>query len=103
MLYPRAGEEHELIDLLAVSRIASYRRSAAVQSGLVCAPMHQLLISWLSLSLTLWVTSLVVPGFKVNGVKGGLIVGAIVGVLLWLLSGPLYTIIGIGTLSLGFI
>jgi putative membrane protein len=62
-----------------------------------------LLISWLSLSLMLWITGKVVPGFRVNGVRGALVVGAIFGVLLWALSGPLYAIIGVSTLSLGFI
>ena len=62
-----------------------------------------LLVSWLSLSFLLWVTGKLVPGFHVNGVRGALIVGAIFGVLMWALSGPLYAIIGVSTLSLGFI
>ena len=62
-----------------------------------------LLVSWLSLSFLLWVTGKLVPGFHVNGARGALIVGAIFGVLLWALSGPLYAIIGVSTLSLGFI
>jgi putative membrane protein len=62
-----------------------------------------LLASWLSLSLTLFVTGMVVPGFRVNGMRGALIVGAIFGVLLWALSGPLYALIGVSTLFIGFI
>ena len=62
-----------------------------------------LLVSWLSLSFLLWVTGKLVPGFQVNGVRGALIVGAIFGVLMWALSGPLFVIIGVSTLSLGFI
>jgi putative membrane protein len=62
-----------------------------------------LLVSWLSLSFLLWLTGKLVPGFHVNGLRGALIVGAIFGVLMWALSGPLYVIIGVSTLSLGFI
>jgi putative membrane protein len=62
-----------------------------------------LLVSWLSLSFLLWVTGKLVPGFHVNGLRRALVVGAIFGVLMWALSGPLYVIIGVSTLSLGFI
>src|SRR5262245_56654621 len=68
------------------------------------APMFTyLLVSWLSLSFLLWVTGKVVPGFQVNGVRGALVVGAIFGILMCALSGPLFVIIGVSTLSLGFI
>lgn len=63
----------------------------------------QLIVSWLSLSFTLWITAMIVPGFRVNGLRGALIVGAICGVLFWALSGPLYALIGISTFFIGFL
>jgi len=64
--------------------------------------MH-LLISWLVLSFGLWITSALVPGFRVDGIKGALIVGAVFGVLHFFLGWLLFTVIGIGTLFVGFI
>ncbi|HVW27615.1 MAG TPA: phage holin family protein [Polyangiaceae bacterium] len=62
-----------------------------------------LLISWLSLSLALYVTSLLVPGFRIEGPKGALVVGALFGVLNWGIGWLLFGIIGISTLFIGFI
>jgi uncharacterized membrane protein YvlD (DUF360 family) len=62
-----------------------------------------LLTSWLVLSLGLWLTALVVPGFEVKGVKGALVVGAVFGVLHLLIGWLLFVVIGLGTLFLGFI
>jgi putative membrane protein len=64
--------------------------------------MH-LIITWLVLSLAVWVTSLVVPGFKVRGFGGALAVAAIFGVLNWLIGWLLFVVIGLGTLGLGFL
>jgi len=62
-----------------------------------------LLISWLVLSFGLWITSALVPGFRVDGFKGALVVGAVFGVLHFFLGWLLFTVIGIGTLFVGFI
>jgi len=64
--------------------------------------MH-IVITWLVLSLAVWVTSLVVPGFKVRGFGGALAVAAIFGVLNWLIGWLLFVVIGLGTLGLGFL
>ena len=64
--------------------------------------MH-LLVSWLSLSLALFVTSLVVPGFRIDGFKGALVVGAVFGVLNFAIGWLLFGIIGFSTLFIGFI
>lgn len=64
--------------------------------------MH-LLLSWLSLSLGLWVTAALVPGFQVRGFKGALVVGAVFGVLHWAIGWLLFTVIGITTLFIGFL
>lgn len=62
-----------------------------------------IIITWLVLSLAVWVTSLIVPGFKVRGVGGALAVAAIFGVLNWLIGWLLFVVIGLGTLGLGFL
>ena len=64
--------------------------------------MH-LLISWLVLSFGLWLTSALVPGFRIDGIKGALVVGAVFGVLHFFLGWLLFTVIGIGTLFVGFL
>jgi putative membrane protein len=63
----------------------------------------QLLASWLSLSVALWVTALLVPGFRLNGIRGALVVGAVLGVLSWALGKALFVLIGFATLFVGFI
>jgi putative membrane protein len=65
-------------------------------------PMH-LLVSWIGLSLGLWLTAALVPGFEIKGVKGALVVGAVFGVLHWAIGWFIFTLIGIGTLFLGFV
>ncbi len=62
-----------------------------------------ILLSWLTLSLALWITAMLVPGFEVRGVKGALVVGAVFGVLKWTLGWLIFTVIGISTLFIGFI
>jgi putative membrane protein len=64
--------------------------------------MH-LLISWLVLSFGLWITAAIVPGFRIDGIKGALVVGAVFGVLHFLIGWLLFTFIGIGTLFIGFV
>lgn len=65
--------------------------------------MH-LLVSWLTLSLGLYVTAMLVPGFEVrNGFRGALLVGAVFGALHFAIGWFLFVLIGIGTLFVGFI
>lgn len=66
-------------------------------------PFPHLLISWLVLSFGLWITSAIVPGFRVDGFKGALVVGAVFGVLHFFIGWFLFVAIGFGTLFLGFI
>lgn len=62
-----------------------------------------LLSSWLTASLGLWLTALLVPGFEVKGVKGALVVGAVFGLLHYAIGWFLFVVIGLGTLFLGFV
>ena len=64
--------------------------------------MH-LLISWLGLALGLWVTALLVPGFRLNGFRGALVVAAVFGVLHWAIGWLLFVVIGFSTLFIGFV
>jgi uncharacterized membrane protein YvlD (DUF360 family) len=64
--------------------------------------MH-LLASWFFLSAGLWIVAQVLPGFQVNGFKGAIVVGAILGVLHVLIGWLLFVMIGLGTLFLGFV
>ncbi len=65
--------------------------------------MWSIIVSWLVLSLAVWVTAMVLPGFKVRGFGGALIVAALFGLLNWLLGWLLFVLIGLGTLGLGFL
>lgn len=64
--------------------------------------MH-VLLSWLVLSLAVWLTAMVLPGFEVRGFKGAIVVSALFGLLSWGLGHVLFFVIGIGTLGLGFL
>jgi len=64
--------------------------------------MH-LLISWLLLSVAVWITGLILPGFRVRGFFGAVVVAAIFGLLNLFLGWLLFVLIGIGTLGLGFL
>jgi putative membrane protein len=62
-----------------------------------------MLLTWFVLSLAVWITSLILPGFKVRGFKGAVLVAMVFGVLNWLLGFVLFVLIGVGTLGLGFL
>lgn len=63
-----------------------------------------LLLSWLVLSISVWLTALILPGFEIRGGFWGAIkVAAVFGLLSWLIGWLLFVIIGIGTLGIGFL
>lgn len=62
-----------------------------------------LILSWLILTLAVWVTAMLLPGFHVKGFKSAIIVAAIFGVLNVLIGWLLFGLIGIATLGLGFL
>jgi putative membrane protein len=62
-----------------------------------------MIVSWLVLSLAVWVAALILPGFRVRGFTGALVVGALFGLLNWFLGWLLFVLIGLGTLGLGFL
>jgi putative membrane protein len=62
-----------------------------------------LLISWLILSLAVWVTAAVLPGFHVKGFKSAVIVAAIFGLLNFFLGWLLFAAFTVVTLGLAWL
>jgi len=63
-----------------------------------------ILLSWLVLSVAVWITALVVPGFQVkDGAAGAIVVAALFGVLHWLLGKLLFGLFVVGTLGLAYL
>jgi putative membrane protein len=62
-----------------------------------------MLLSWLILSLAVWLTARFLPGFRVQGFGDAVIVAAIFGLLNLFLGWLFFGIIGIATLGIGFL
>ena len=63
----------------------------------------KLILSWLVLSVSVWLTAAILPGFRVNGFGGALKAAAIFGILNWLLGWFIFVVLGIATLGIGFL
>lgn len=62
-----------------------------------------LILSWLILSLAVWITAVVLPGFHVKGFGSALLVAAIFGVLNFLLGWLFFTVFTIATLGIAYL
>jgi putative membrane protein len=62
-----------------------------------------LLISWMVLSLAVWATAAVLPGFHVKNFKSALLVAAIFGLLNFFLGWLLFAVLTIATLGLAWL
>lgn len=62
-----------------------------------------LLLSWLIMTLAVWATAALLPGFHVRSLKGALIVAAIFGILNFLLGWILFAILAVFTLGLAWL
>lgn len=62
-----------------------------------------LLLSWLILSVAVWVTAAVLPGFHVKSFGSALLVAAIYGVLNFLLGWLLFAVFTVATLGLAWL
>jgi putative membrane protein len=62
-----------------------------------------LILSWLILSLAVWVTAMVLPGFRVKSFTSAIIVAAVFGVLNFLLGWLFFTVFAIATLGLALL
>jgi putative membrane protein len=62
-----------------------------------------ILLSWLILSLAVWVTAVVLPGFHVRSFGSAIVVAAIFGTLNFLLGWLIFAIFTIATLGLAWL
>jgi putative membrane protein len=62
-----------------------------------------LLISWLILSLAVWITAVVLPGFHVKSFGGAILVAALFGILNFFLGWLFFAIFTIATLGLAWL
>jgi putative membrane protein len=62
-----------------------------------------LLLSWLIMTLAVWATAALLPGFHVRSLTGALIVAAIFGILNFLLGWILFAILAAFTLGLAWL
>lgn len=64
---------------------------------------QQILIAWATAALGLWVATKLLRGVRLASPGDAIWAGALLGVLQWALSGPLFVALGIGTLGIGFL
>jgi uncharacterized membrane protein YvlD (DUF360 family) len=64
--------------------------------------MH-ILVGWASATLGLWIASNVLRGVRLSSFGDAVWAGALLGVLQWALSTPIFVMLGIGTLGIGFL
>lgn len=62
-----------------------------------------ILLSWLILSVAVWITALVLPGFHVKNVASAFLVAAIFGVLNFLLGWLFFAVFTVATLGLAWL
>lgn len=62
-----------------------------------------LLLSWLILSLAVWLTAVVLPGIHIKGFGSAILVAALVGVLNFLLGWLLFAVFTIATLGIAWL
>jgi putative membrane protein len=63
----------------------------------------RLLISWLILSVAVWATAAVLPGFRIKNFKSAIIVAALFGLLNFLLGWLLFAVFTVATLGLAWL
>jgi putative membrane protein len=61
------------------------------------------LLTWFLLTISVWLTAAVVPGFKVTGFWGAVKAAAVFGTLNWLLGWFFFVVLSIVTLGIGYI
>jgi putative membrane protein len=62
-----------------------------------------ILTAWATATFSLWLAALLMPGVRVASFVDAVWAGALLGFLQWLLYWPLFVLLGIGTLGIGFI
>jgi putative membrane protein len=62
-----------------------------------------LLLSWVVLSVAVWITAVALPGFHVKSFGSAFLVSAIFGILNVLIGWLFFVLIGVATLGIGFL
>jgi putative membrane protein len=62
-----------------------------------------LLLSWAILSLAVWVTAMILPGFHVRSLGSAILVAALFGILNFFLGWIFFFALGLATLGIGFL
>jgi putative membrane protein len=62
-----------------------------------------LLFAWIVLSVAVWLTAAILPGFKVTGFWGAVKAAAVFGTLNWLLGWFFFVVLSIVTLGIGYL
>lgn len=62
-----------------------------------------LILSWLILTLAVWITALILPGFHVKSIGSAFIVAAIFGILNFLLGWLLFALFTVATLGIAWL
>lgn len=62
-----------------------------------------LILNWLILSLAVWLTAAILPGFHVKNFKSALLVAAIFGILNFLLGWLFFTVFTVFTLGIAYL
>ena len=65
--------------------------------------LSHLLFGWAACTLGLWLAAHVLRGVRLTSFSDAIWAGALVSVLQWALTGPIFVALGIGTLGLGFL
>jgi putative membrane protein len=67
------------------------------------AAMSNMLATWAACTLGLWAAGNILAGVRLKSFVDAVWAGALLGVLQWAFSGPLFVLLGIGTLGIGFL
>lgn len=62
-----------------------------------------ILVSWASATLGLWLAANMLRGVQLRSFADALWAGALLGFLQWLLTWPLFILLGLGTFGIGFL
>jgi uncharacterized membrane protein YvlD (DUF360 family) len=62
-----------------------------------------IVLGWATATLGLWLAANVLRGVRIASFVDAVWAGALVGILQWALTGPIFVLLGIGTLGIGFL
>jgi uncharacterized membrane protein YvlD (DUF360 family) len=65
--------------------------------------LSTILLAWVTATLGLWLAAQLLRGVRLRAFADAVWAGALVAVLQWALTGPVFVLLGIGTLGIGFL